>query len=386
METLTVKDVKEIASIEDPVIRNLNITQGYYELSQAMSKYTDGNPNWCTSAVWASKQAGQSIRKEDLSRTFENIFHNSPEITLLLNTISQHSDLIKNLPEVKTVSSFIIKFLNPDAAFEHSARAVAEGNKKVFAEIGGEFARFLSTFKSDDDFTEENIYTFCSAFTPGNPPDGQQMLRDAFTSYFDARKQSDEKIKAEMILYSNLLIGYHEQTRLQPQIVEALNAAFTNEDELKSNLLRELLPGFWLRIRYYISRILQRKLPLDETIDQLLNLAKQKVREVITDCMMTLFIPINELLKLGEDLKEKFPERLAYISDQKLKGLLNKIDPTPDSLKESGAKDWGDLSDRIHFIADLFRAYFEHRQLYNQPFTDEQVKVLKEGKRPEGKL
>ncbi len=110
------------------------------------------------------------------------------------------------------------------------------------------------------------------------------------------------------------------------------------------------------------------------------------MREVITDCMMTLLIPANELLKLGEDLKEKFPERLAHISDQKLKELLTKIDPTPDSIKESGAKDWGDLSDRIHFIADLFRAYFEHPQLYNQPFTDEQVMVLKEGRKPDGKL
>ncbi|MBK9097029.1 MAG: hypothetical protein IPM14_02690 [bacterium] len=130
MTAPTVEDVARIVSIGDPVVRNLNITQGYYELSQAMSKYTDGNPNWCTFAVWASKQAGQSIRKEDLSRTFENLFHNSPEITLLLNTISQHSDVIKNLPEVKAVSSFIIKFINPDSAFEHSAWAVAEGNKK----------------------------------------------------------------------------------------------------------------------------------------------------------------------------------------------------------------------------------------------------------------
>ena len=212
------------------------------------------------------------------------------------------------------------------------------------------------------------------------------MLKDAFTSYFEARKQTDEKVKAEMILYSNLLIGYHEQTRLQPQIVEALNAAFTNEDEMRNNLLRELLPGFWLRIRYYISKLLRRKMPLDEAIDQLLNLAKQKLREVITDCMMTLFTPSNELLKLGEDLKKRYPERLTHISDQKLKELLHKIDPTPDSIKESGAKDWGDLMDRIHFIADLFRAYFEHLQLYNPPFADEKVKVLKEGQKPDGKL
>jgi len=386
MNIPTVEDVARIAIISDPVIRNLNITQGYYELSQAMSKYTDGNPNWCTFAVWASKQAGQSIRKKDLSRTFEQLFHNSPEITLMLNTLSQYSDVIKSLPEVKAISNLILKVLNPDAAFDHSADAVATGNRIVFSEIGGEFARFLSIFKNENDFTEENIATFCAAFKPGNPPDGQQMLNDAFTSYFEARKQTDEKVKAEMILYSNLLIGYHEQTRLQPQIVEALNAAFANEDELRSKLLKEVLPGFWLRIRYYISKLLQRKMPLDEAIDQLLALAKQKMREVITDCMMTLRIPTSEMLKLGEDLRRKFPERLEHISAPTLKELLNKIDPTPDSIKESGAKDWGDLSDRIHFIADLFRTYFEHTQIYNQPFTDEQVIILKEGKRPDGEL
>ena len=196
MSIPTAEDVARIAGINDPVIRNLNITQGYYELSQAMSKYTDRNPNWCTFAVWASKQAGQSIRKEDLSRTFEQLFHNSPEITLLLNNLSEHSDIIKSLPEVKAISAFILKIINPEAAFDHSAGAVATGNRIVFSEIGGEFARFLSVFKNDNDLTEENVSNFCAAFKPGNPPDGQQMLKDAFTSYFEARKQSDEKIKA----------------------------------------------------------------------------------------------------------------------------------------------------------------------------------------------
>ncbi|MCW8805575.1 MAG: hypothetical protein OQK56_03860 [Ignavibacteriaceae bacterium] len=386
MKTPTVEEVAKIAGISDPVIRNLNITQGYYELSQVMSKYTDGNPNWCTFGVWASKQAGQSIRKEDLSRSFELLFHNSPEITLLVNSITQQSDVFKNLPEVKAISSFIVKVINPDAIFSHSAKAVAEGNKIVFFEIGGEFARFLSVFKSEKDFTDENISKYCSAFKSGNPPEGQQMLKDAFTTYFEARKQTEAKVKEEMILYSNLLIGYHEQTRLQPKILEALDAAIRDEDMLHKNILRQLLPGFWIRLRYYISKFLQRKMPLDEVVDQLLDLAKQKIREIITDCLMTLYIPANELLMLGEDLKHKFPERLAHISDQKLKTLLNKIDPTPDSLKESGVKDWGDLSDRIHFIADLFRAYFEHHQLYDAPFTNEQVKVLKDERKPDGKL
>jgi hypothetical protein len=244
MSTPTVEDTIRLANINDPARRNLNITQGYYELSQAMLKYTDGNSNWCTFAVWASKQAGQTIRKEDLSRTFERLFNRSPEITLIVNTLAQHSDVIKNLPEVKSISGFILNVLNPNEVFEHSANAVAEGNKKVFSEIGGEFARFLSLFRSEQDFTDENIANFCSAFKPGNPPEGQQLLNDAFTSYFEARTESDPKLKAETIHYSNLLIGYHEQTRLQPQIVEALNAAFKNENEIRQNFLSALLPGF----------------------------------------------------------------------------------------------------------------------------------------------
>ena len=41
---------------------------------------TGGGPaNWCTFATWASKQAGQTIRKEDLRRAFERVFTESPD-------------------------------------------------------------------------------------------------------------------------------------------------------------------------------------------------------------------------------------------------------------------------------------------------------------------
>ncbi len=52
---------------------------------------------------------------------------------------------------------------------------------------------------------------------------GQQLVKEAFTYYVDAMFASDLKIKAELLLCGNVLIGLHEQTRLQPYIVEALN-------------------------------------------------------------------------------------------------------------------------------------------------------------------
>ena len=67
----TVAAVERIAALDDPVVRNLQITQCYSELSRAFAARIDGGPaNWCTFATWASKQAGQTIRGEDLARAF----------------------------------------------------------------------------------------------------------------------------------------------------------------------------------------------------------------------------------------------------------------------------------------------------------------------------
>lgn len=55
----SVADVERIRAVGDPVLRNLQITQCYHELSAAMAGRTGPGANWCTFATWASKQAGQ---------------------------------------------------------------------------------------------------------------------------------------------------------------------------------------------------------------------------------------------------------------------------------------------------------------------------------------
>jgi hypothetical protein len=381
----TIEDVERITAIPDPVIRNLNITQCYFELSKAMEELIGINPNWCTYAVWASKQAGQSIRREDITRTFEYYFRHSPEVKLILENISLVESL-KNLPELKKITDSIVQVINVDAIFETSAMAVANGNRKVFEEIGREFARFLSVFHSEKDFTQEKINGYLTVLKSGDPPDGQRQLRNAFTAYYEAKFISDMKTKIEIMHYANLLIGFHEQTRLQPEIVEAMIAPLKNADDLRYKIFKQFLPGVWLQIRYFLSRALRIKFPLDELLDQLLDLAKRQVREVITHLMMSLSIPGCPVLRLGENLNRAFPAQLLQISNEKLKELLLKIDPTPNDLKESGAKDWGNFEDRIHFIADFFRCYFDYQALFDFPFSEDQVTFLKQGKRPSGIL
>src|SRR3974390_19435 len=63
----TIDDVRRIAAIASPVIRNLQITECYARLSAAVAA-SGGGPgaNWCTYATWASRQGGATIRGEDL--------------------------------------------------------------------------------------------------------------------------------------------------------------------------------------------------------------------------------------------------------------------------------------------------------------------------------
>ena len=60
--------VADIASTSDPVQRNCRITLGYWRLALAVRALLPGGVNWCGFGTWASKQAGQSIRQEDVEK------------------------------------------------------------------------------------------------------------------------------------------------------------------------------------------------------------------------------------------------------------------------------------------------------------------------------
>src|SRR5881392_3958757 len=67
----TVDDITSIAAIDNPVLRNLRITECYADLSAAMRVRTGGAADWCTFATWASRQAGSTIRGEDFLDTVD---------------------------------------------------------------------------------------------------------------------------------------------------------------------------------------------------------------------------------------------------------------------------------------------------------------------------
>ncbi len=384
----TLKDVDRIVAMPDPVMRNLHITQCYYDLSAAIRARLDGHANWCTFATWASKQAGQTIRKEDLARAIERALTNSRATTRAVERVVATAHPQRNARALDATRRGLLDALNPFAAVERVSDAVACGNLKVFAEIGHAFARFITTCLTDAAPIHTHIEQFCAELREGDLPHGQRYLRQAFGRYYRAMFETDVKKQTELMLLANLEIGFHEQTRLQPEIQAAMEAS---TPEPQGMTQRALVALYATRSKSALLEMQSRhalKQPseFDLALRRLIALVRKQVRLVLTECLMTLWVPEDVLLRLGDDLPARFPLSLRRLSNPELRALLKQIDPTPNSLRDSGADDWAELPDRLHFIADLFRCFHDTRALLLPPLTPDQIRTIHAGRLPNGPL
>ncbi len=322
--------IDNIVSIKDDKVRNLNITQKYSELSKDMKDMMgpDSGANWSTWATWASKQAGSTIRQEDVGGWGK--------------TGSKVADGFMDavVPGAGIARRLLGQDKGPmEATYAGVSKSIADGNRKVFEEIAPHFDRFINTFKGDTAPNDKKWAEFSQGFNKD-----QQGLRDAFRNYYDARNtdtstEAGKKAKAELMLMGNNRIGLHEQRRLQPEIEAGMPAG---------------------------------------------------ARTLITNTMMGLKLP-NETVDLGGDLGprwdgKQFPDRLQTIQNPELNGLLRGVDRTPNSLKGTGASDWTNIDDRMNFIVDLFRSRHENPSLYSPPFDPGQIQQMKAGRLPGGSL
>ncbi|ACU38778.1 hypothetical protein [Actinosynnema mirum] len=384
----TTSDVAVIAGMADPVLRNVLITHCYHRLSTALAALTGGSPNWCAFAVWASKQVGQTIRQEDPRRALERLL-STPRTRTAVGAVAVALRVAFPRRSLDDAERLVREVVVAAARLDAASEAAARGNLKVFAEIGHEFARFLAKFGAPSDLPDEQrIAAFRAALRPGEPPEGQYYLRQAFTHYLRAMRATDPKARAESLLLANVEVGLHEQTRLQPEITAALDAPSGGAAELERRLLEALLPGNRLvrLLRVALAALLGRRGPLRAATARLADAARAATRRVVTAQLMHMALPDGTALSLGEDLRGGFPAELAHPADPELLALLRVVDPTEDSLVGTGARDWADLADRMHCIADLFRCQAQRSDLLSPPFTDAQVAAAQSGVLPDGRL
>jgi hypothetical protein len=81
-----------------------------------------------------------------------------------------------------------------------------------------------------------------------------------------------------------------------------------------------------------------------------------------------------------------FPPELANLAGTAAEAPYGKWDRTKGTGDPSGADDWAVMSERMNYIATLFRSRQRHPSLFHPPFSATQLAELAEGRVPEGPL
>jgi hypothetical protein len=364
---LTHADIQAIITRENLVVRNLQITQGYYRLSRGLRKaISQKNANWCTFATHASKTAGQALRHEMMPHLLKSAM---VRLAGYDNTLIFFHDVLIDPEQGVTYEqrNVLAKLL------KRVSLLVSEGNLRVFAELAGPFASLVEALSKDWVFSEDKLQAFLREnFRPG-PIEigGQDYLIEAFEAFYRARFETNSKRKAEQLLHANILVGLHEQIRLQPYIEQSLSVPL--------DMVFDRQPG-----RIFEHPDLQGMRWREAGI------AKKLFTYVTTQMLMTISLPHREL-KLSENVVAptgiiRYPEELMMINDLRCLELVREYEARIDTLSGSAAGNWSSLLDRMSFIVDLFRSHQQSKRLFEAPFTEEQARLIEAGGIPAGPL
>ena len=360
------KDIETIQDMDNLILRNLKITQSYFLLAEEMKGVSgDKNVSWLSFGAYASKTAGYSIRHELLPDDLERVFRSFYLYRRMMRFLRR---FLVSVDERDQEMDFISQILTGISL------RISEGNLLVFAELAPAFNQMAADFAADDNYDQEKLTRYLARFKPGPTEEGgQDHCIEAFSVYYEAKFATGADRKAELVFLANMLVGLHEQTRLQPKIAEAL---YTPVDEVLGEQVQMVTP-LGNRISGWLHKAV-------------LGISRRVFAGIATQMFMTISLPTGEL-RLGGDVEpltrdETFPPDLQEIQSERVRQILSRYDRSGDTLHRSRADDWSDLDDRMNYIVDLFRSYQQEPALFEPPFSPEQMVDLDGGRIPEGGL
>ncbi|HZS91419.1 MAG TPA: hypothetical protein VFE42_28495 [Chloroflexota bacterium] len=330
----------------DPVLANLRITVAHYHLSLALREVLgpDTGANFHTWATWGSKKAGATIRQEDVPHIRALALLAGGGLGLLGTAEVRHR--LGDTRLLASTTGTLLGGWGADALarqlLDHAGRMILGGNITVIDDIGRQTARFVSNFHGHPEPDAGRLEEFRGGLRPGpTAAGGQDLLKHAFTHYYQARHARDLDDKHQQMLLANLYTILHEHIRLQPYIAGAMPL-------LARRLITRRLLNFYAGLRK--MSVGRDVVPLDGV-----------------DCPCTL----------------------RHVENAELLSFLNGPsgwDRTPDSLLGSHADNWADIRDRMNFICDLFRSYHVDPGLFGAPYTPAQCAQIEAGRIPGGAL
>lgn len=344
----TLHEIEVVILDPDPVRRNYGITRLYYRIGVALGRLLgDEDVNWPLFGARASYTAGFAIRKEDLQLT--EVAGGGPWLRIRAWFVGR---LIRNSVVERHV----------DAILSTVSDAIAAGNLRIFAEIGTVLGRFVTVLGRDRAYDEAHLASFLDTLVDG-PVEvgGQDLLKRALTCWYEAAFEEDRDAKAEKLFLGNCLIGLHEQTRVQPEIDEALEAPL--------RLTMGYEPGRWL-----LNRPALRWLPMRQVLQRVtdgighafMRRLAHMLRQGTTRLMMRLRLPHGDLW-LGKPVRSSITTPLSEeLATLDLPEVRSFVEPHGRG-RPRGATDWASLPERMRYIVGLFRAVQKDRTLWEAP-------------------
>ena len=366
---ISAEEIDLILNQKNLLVRNLQITLGYHKVARMLRGFSSTeNVNWFGFGVFASKTAGQAIRHELLPGPLKSAMIRAAgyDNTLVYfhNVLESSSD-----PVAQNTDSLLVEILT------RVSLLLSKGNLMIFQEVAKPYVDLVNTFGHDWQPNETKFQAFVDRhFIPGHFEDGgQEWLIESCACFYQARFTTDAKKKAELILMGNLLLGYHEQSRLQPIIEKSIAVPF-------DVLTEGMLPDDDLKPLSRRGKMAQRAI----------GLSRQMILRSITRMWMAYSLPTRSL-RVGKDLvaptgMTNFPRHLIIIENPRCQELVLTFDNDLNTLAGSAAGNWGNLMDRMNFLVTFFRSYQHYQLLYNKPFLDSQIAMIEAGYFPHGPL
>ncbi|MBK8490379.1 MAG: hypothetical protein IPL49_05585 [Saprospirales bacterium] len=336
--------VEAIIAIPDPVQRNLQITQSYHQFTLDFRELVDrDNVCWCAFATWASRQAGHFIRKEQVPEALLELWGFDPD-----GKPAPKPWYWFLIPKRILQSPWVLRYAR--VTVEDTSKHIGDGNLLVYTKLAHLFAGFLKMVRDQPSPDAAHMQAFLDEAAI-DPTTGEGLVK-AFSYYFRVLSEKDPKVRAELIYAANVLIGQHEQIRLQEAIEGALTAP------LHQGFIGWLIQ---LLFRSFFERL------------------ELTWKKTATRMMMTMDTPTG-MFRLGDDVPplpngRQYPDLLETLTLPELIPLIEQLDYTPDALQGSGAADWTSLNDRLNYILDLFRSRQQDERLFAEPFSREHTEL-----------
>jgi hypothetical protein len=376
---LALEWIEAIKAIPDPVLRNLWVTQTYHEISRELRPFLGSDhASWFSFAKWASKQAGRTIRGEDVPERVRHLLEKDEEYHRLLDRVN--GSLFKRFESLAVrrehVATHVLALVN------QLSEKISGGNIKVFVDLAPIFSRFLELFRNDAAPDHPKFASFISELNTVPALQGRDpILHSAFKKYYQARFEPDRKAKAELVLTGSGQIGVHEQTSLQTDIENGLGVP-------AHEVQTWMASGIKARLPFHLHH--DADAALEPHLGPLARLVNHVWCKEATDHLMRLTLP-EKALHMGQDVpivpgRPMFPEELQELEHEDLVALARQYDRSWNTTVGSAAHDWTRLGDRLHYILDLFRSHHRQMNLYAECFTDEQLQAMRAGQVPAGPL